>query len=314
MYSTCLIGCGYWGNNLYRNFQNSNSFRVTTIVDNNNLKLISIKRKNPTVKSYNNYKKAIKKSDVDLVVISTPTTTHFKISKYALENSKHVLIEKPICLSVKQVKILNKIAKRKKKLIFVDYPFLFSGSINYLKKVIDKNKFGKILEIESFREQGPLRKDNNVIWDLGVHDISILTFLLNKQPISIKTIKKKNLKGYPHDVAYINLKYKNGINVLIKNSWVSATKIRLIKIKFTNAIIYCDENEPMYKIKIYRNKSKKNWSQYDLIVPDIDLTEPLSKMVKYVFNSLKSRENKLFDNNFNEKVTSLLEKIDRNNV
>ena len=86
-------------------------------------------------------------------------------------------------------------------MIFVDYPFLFSGSIAYLKKVIDIKKYGKILEIESFREQAPLRKDNNVIWDLGVHDISILLFLLNQQPSSIKQLKKKNLKNYPHDVA-----------------------------------------------------------------------------------------------------------------
>ena len=138
MYSACLIGCGYWGNNLYRNFQNSDFFIVSKIVDTNNSILTSIKKKNPLVQTYKDYKKAIKEDNVDLVVVSTPTISHFKISKYALENSKHVLIEKPICLSLKQVKILNKIAKKNKKLIFVDYPFLFSGSISYLKKVIDK--------------------------------------------------------------------------------------------------------------------------------------------------------------------------------
>ena len=313
MYSACLIGCGYWGNNLYRNFQNSDLFIVSKIVDTNNSVLTSIKKKNPLVQTYKDYKKAIKEDNVDLVVVSTPTISHFKISKYALENSKHVLIEKPICLSLKQVKVLNKIARKNKKLIFVDYPFLFSGSIAYLKKVIDKKKYGKILEIESFREQAPLRKDNNVIWDLGVHDISILLFLLNQQPSAIKTIKKKNLKNYPHDVAYINLKYKNGVNVLIKNSWVSATKIRFIKIKFTKAIIYCDENEPMYKIKVYKNKSKNKWSQYDLVVPDIDLTEPLSTMVKYIYYSIKNNKNKIFNNNLNEKITSLLQNINKVN-
>ena len=115
MYSACLIGCGYWGNNLYRNFQNSDFFTVSKIVDTNNSVLTSIKKKNPLVKTYKDYEKAIKEDNVDLVVVSTPTITHFKISKFALENSKHVLIEKPICLSLKQVKVLNKIAKKPEK-------------------------------------------------------------------------------------------------------------------------------------------------------------------------------------------------------
>ena len=100
---------------------------------------------------------------------------------------------------------------------------------------------------------------------------------------------------------------------MIKNSWVSPTKIRLLKIKFQKAILYCDENESMYKIKIYTNKSKNNWDKYNVQVPDIDLTEPLSKMVKYIFNSIKNKKNKLFDNKFNEKITSVLEKINKNN-
>ena len=101
---------------------------------------------------------------------------------------------------------------------------------------------------------------------------------------------------------------------MIKNSWVSPTKIRLLKIKFQKAILYCDENESMYKIKIYTNKSKNNWDKYNVQVPDIDLTEPLSKMVKYIFNSIKNKKNKLFDNMLNEKITLLLEKINKNNA
>ena len=98
-------------------------------------------------------------------------------------------------MKTKEVKKLTKIAKSNKKMIFVDYPFLFSGTINFIKKIIIKNTYGKILEIESFREQAPVRNDANVIWDLGTHDVSILTYLLKKQPYKIKTIKQKNIKG-----------------------------------------------------------------------------------------------------------------------
>ena len=170
-----------------------------------------------------------------------------------------------------------------------------------------------MLDIESFREQAPIRQDANVIWDLGTHDISILTYLLGEMPYKIQTIKKKNLNHSLCDTAYINLKYKNNLNVLIKNSWISPTKIRLIKIKFERAILYSDENESLYKIMIYKNKSKKDWNKYNLVVPEVDLNEPLSKMVNYIYYAIKNNNNYLFKNNFNEKVTLLLEKINKIN-
>jgi len=314
MLSVSIIGYGYWGTKLARNFQNSSYFEILSIVDKKRNNLNNAKKNLPSIECYLDYKKAIKNNHLDLVIISTPTSSHFKIAKFALENSKHVLVEKPLCLSSKEAKELNKIAKLKNRMIFVDYPFLFSGTINYIKKIIDTKKYGKILQIESFREQAPVRKDVNVIWDLGTHDISILLFLLNIKPYSIHSIKKENIKQGMCDSVYINLKYKNDLNVLIKNSWISPTKIRLLKIKFQKAILYCDENESLYKIKIYKSKNKKNWTDYKLKVPEIDLTEPLAKMTTYIFNSINKKRNKLFEKNFNVNVTSFLEKINKNNV
>ena len=312
MLKVALIGYGYWGTKLARNFQNLESFNLVTIADKEPKNLLLAKKNYPLTKVFKNYKKAIKNNTIDLVIISSPTITHYKISKFALENSKHVLVEKPLSLSLKEVKKLNKIANNKKKLIFVDYPFLFSGTINFIKKIINKGTYGRILEIESFREQAPIRKDVNVIWDLCTHDISILTYLLKANPRSIHTIKKKNIKGPFCDTAYVNLKYPNNLNVLIKNSWISPTKIRLIKIKFEKAILYCDENESLYKIKIYKNKSNK-LINYNLKVPDIDLTEPLSKLASYIQKSIKNNSNKLFQSKFNERITYLLEKINKVN-
>ena len=312
MLKVALIGYGYWGTKLARNFQNLEFFNLVTIADKEPKNLLLAKKNYPLTKVFKNYKKAIKNNTIDLVIISSPTITHYKISKFALENSKHVLVEKPLSLSSKKVKELNKIANNKKKLIFVDYPFLFSGTINFIKKIINKGTYGRILEIESFREQAPIRKDVNVIWDLCTHDISILTYLLKANPRSIHTIKKKNIKGPFCDTAYVNLKYPNNLNVLIKNSWISPTKIRLIKIKFEKAILYCDENESLYKIKIYKNKSNK-LINYNLKVPDIDLTEPLSKLASYIQKSIKNNSNKLFQSKFNERITYLLEKINKVN-
>ena len=322
MLKIALIGYGYWGSKLARNFQNLETFKLISIADIKSKNLSLAKKNYPLAKTSNDYKSIIKNNIIDLVIISSPTTTHYKICKFALENYKHVLVEKPLSLSLKEVKKLTKIAKSKKKMIFVDYPFLFSGTINFIKKIINKSTYGKILEIESFREQAPIRKDVNVIWDLCTHDISILTYLLKENPYSINTIKKL-LNTSNHDEfkkvyitasggPFINLKYPNNLNVLIKNAWVSPTKIRLIKIKFEKAILYCDENESLYKIKIYKNKSNKSIN-YNMEIPDLDLTEPLSKLASYIHKSIKNNSNKLFQNKFNERITLLLEKINKNN-
>jgi len=312
MFNISIIGYGYWGKKLARNFQNSSYFNILSIIDKKKANLISAKKNLTNIECYSNYKSAIKNDLIDLVVISTPTSTHYNIAKFALENSKNILVEKPLSLSLKQVNNLNKISKSKDRMIFVDYPFLFSGTINYIKKIISQNKFGKILEIESFREQAPVRYDTNVVWDLTTHDVSILTYLLRKQPRLIQTIKNENIKKGLCDSIYVYLKYDKNLNVLIKNSWISPTKIRLIKIKFNKATLYCDENESLYKIKIYKKRDKNGWSDYSLEIPEIDLTEPLSKMTTYIYNSIKNKKNFLFAKDFNKKITTTLEKINKN--
>ena len=305
-FRVALIGFGYWGPKLARNINNSNMFKIDYIIDNSKKNLEKAKKDFPLSKLLNNHLN-LKKDDIDLVVISSPTKTHYKITKHFL-NFSHVLVEKPLSLNSKDIIELEKLAKKNNKLLFVDYPFLFSGSINFIKKIIKDKKYGKLLEIESFREQAPIRQDADVVWDLGVHDISILKHWLNQNPIKIKSIKYNTVKTSMKDTAYINLEYKNNLKVFIKNSWISPTKIRLIKLKFEKAIIYCDENEPIYKLKIY---TKKNSSSlvYKLDVPELDLSESLYNLIEYVGNSISRNKNLIFSKNFNLDITKVLEKI-----
>ncbi len=303
--NVCLIGYGYWGPKLARNFQNSNFFKLVSVSDKSQLNLLKAKKDFPFIKISMDYKKSIT-NNIDIVVIATPTNTHFQISKFALMMKKHILVEKPISLSEKEVQNLEKISKKNKKKIFVDYPFIFSGSINYIKKIIESNRFGKLNEIESYREQAPVRKDVNVVWDLAVHDLSILFYLLKSNPIKSKSLKINSAQSPKSDTAFINLTYKNKLNVFIKNTWISPIKIRLMKFKFKNAIIYCDENESMYKIKIFFKKTKQ--AKYSLEVPEIDLAEPLSRLVNYIYKNIKNNERNIFDN-MNINITKTLKKI-----
>lgn len=301
-----LIGYGYWGSKLARNIQNSNNFQIDYIIDNSKKNLDNAKKSFPLSKFYLDYKK-LDTSDVDLVVISTPTKSHYHLAEYFLKYT-NVLIEKPLSLKKKHVIKLEKTSHKYKRKLIVDYPFLFSGSIEYLNNIIKNKKYGKLLEIESFREQAPIRNDSDVVWDLGVHDISILRFLLNSNPIKIHSLKYNTVKTKQKDTAYINLEYKNDLKVFIKNSWISPLKIRIMKFKFEKAIIICDENEPIYKIRVFTRKNNKT-PNYKLELPEIDLSEPLFNLIQYVAKSIKTNSNSIFKNNFNLDITKVLEKI-----
>ena len=306
MFNVAIIGYGYWGPKLARNIQNSNNFKIKLIVDKSTKNLNKAKKDFPLCKLLKNYK-SIDYKKVNLVVISTPTITHYEIANFFLKKT-NVLIEKPLALSLAGVKKLENIAKKSKNKLFVDYPFIFSGSIRYMQRIIKQKKYGKLLEIESFREQAPIRKDANVVWDLGVHDISILRFILDLNPIKISSLKYNTIKTHQKDTAYINLIYKDNLRVFIKNSWVSPLKVRIIKFKFEKGFIICDENEPIYKLKVFTRKNSKS-ANYKLSLPEIDLSEPLFNLIEYIGNCLKFNKNPIFKNQFNIDITKVLEKI-----
>tara|TARA_B110000008_G_C16849492_1_gene516198 strand:- start:115 stop:1050 length:936 start_codon:yes stop_codon:yes gene_type:complete len=310
MINVCIIGYGYWGPNLCRNFSNANGYNLSTICDLNNKNLTKAKKNYPGVNIYKNFKDAIKFNKFDLVVLATPTSSHYSLAKYILKKSINLLVEKPLCLSVKHHLDLNNIAKKNNVKIFIDFPFIFSGSIKYVKNLIDKNKFGKLKSIESYREQAPVRKDTNVLWDLSIHDISIIKYLLGENKLNIIHTLKNKPKKFNYDKIQINLSNKKDLNIFIKNNWKSPTKIRLMKFFFEQATIYCDENETLYKIKIYKT-IKNKFNQHTLEVPKIDLSEPLSNLADYILKVLTKKKSIIFNDNFNISITKLMVLLDR---
>ena len=308
MISVCVIGYGYWGPNLCRNFSNADGFSLDAICDVNNKNLSLSKKNYPGIKVYKDFKKAIKENNFKLIVLATPTSTHFDLSKFILNNSINLLVEKPLCLSVKNHLSLNKIAIKNKVKIFIDYPFIFSGSIRYIKNAISKKKYGKLLSIESFREQAPVRKDTNVLWDLSIHDISIVNFILKISDFKIISLIKSKKNKNNYSKIWINLKSTDNVDIFIKNNWKSPTKIRLIKFIFENATVYCDENETLYKIKVYKSYKKK-FNQHSLEVPKIDLTEPLTNLAKYILKNINKKNHGTHDNKFNLSITKLMVRL-----
>ena len=310
MINVCIIGYGYWGPNLCRNFSNANGYNLSTICDLNKKNLAKAKKNYPGVKVYKNFKEAINLNKYELIVLATPTSTHYSLAKFILNKSINLLVEKPLCLSVKHHYDLNKIAVKNNVKIFIDFPFIFSGSIKYVKNIIYNKKFGELTSIESYREQAPVRIDTSVLWDLSIHDISIIKYLLGDNKLDIVSIFKNNSKKLNYNEIKINLSNKKGLNIFIKNNWKSPTKIRLMKFIFEQATIYCDENETLYKIKIYKS-IKNKFNQHTLEVPKIDLTEPLSNLANYILKVLTKKKNVSFSDNFNLSVTKLMVLLDK---
>ena len=227
-----------------------------------------------------------------------------------MNKSINLLVEKPLCLSIKHHNDLNRLAKENNVKIFIDFPFIFSGSINYVKNIIKNKKFGKLKSIESYREQAPIRTDTNVLWDLSIHDISIIEYLIGTNKFKITSTLKKDYKNKNYSEIQINLKDNKGLNIFIKNKWKSPTKIRLMKFIFEDATIYCDENETLYKIKIYKS-IKNKFNQFTLDVPKIDLTEPLTNLANYILKILSKKRKPTFTDNFNISITKLMVLLDK---
>ena len=307
-YNALIVGFGYWGPILARNFQSSIQFNIYSICDSNLTNLKKAKNIYPNSVYYNSYDKALNNKKIDIVIISAPTNTHYKIAKAALLKKKHVVCEKPLSLKINEVKYLIKLSKKNKRFLFVDYPFIYSESVSYIKKIITKKKLGKILIYESIREKAPYRKDTNVIWDLGIHDFAILQYLIKKIPskFEVNTYKTKN--KYKSDFANISLKYNNNFSAFIKLNWASPLKIRLIKIYFEKGMLIYDENEGIYKVSIY----KRSKHGFNLQFPLVNFNETLKLFVDNIAKTLVKPNFRNFDYNFSLDLTKTISKITKN--
>jgi len=308
IYNVLIVGFGYWGPILARNFQSSLQFNIHSICDTNSSNLKRAKNIYPNSQCYSSYEKALNNSEINIVIISTPTYTHYELAKKALEKKKHVLCEKPLSLNLLHVKNLTTLSKKNKKFLFTDYPFIYSESVSFIKKIILTKKLGKMLVYESIREKAPYRKDTNVIWDLGIHDFSILQYLLNKNPIKYNITTSKTKKKYKSDFAIINLYYKSKLSAFIKLNWASPIKIRLIKIYFEKGLLIYDENEGIYKVRIY----KKNKNGFNLQFPAVNYKETLKLFVDYIGTTLSKSNFKGFNYNFSINLTKTILKMTNN--
>jgi len=318
-----VIGYGYWGPNIVRNFSTTGSSRVVAVCDLKDDNLRKVENNFSGVRTTKNCDELIRSKDVDAVAIVTPVFTHYEIAKKALEEGKHVFVEKPFTYTVAQAEDLINLAQRKNLKIMVDHTFLFTGAVRKIKQLVDEGTLGKIFYFDSMRVNlGLFQHDVNVLWDLAPHDLAIMAYVLNEKPLSVVATGEAHVHHGMEDVAYLTIYFTNNVIAHINVNWLSPVKVRTTLIGGQKKMLVWDDIEPDEKIKIYdKGVEVKNASGvYDLLVsyrsgdmwaPKVDQLEALKLESNYFIECVSNGANPINDGAAGLQVVRMLEAADR---
>ena len=296
-----LIGIGYWGPNLLRNLNENKNFKVKYICDLNSKRLNEINVLDSEIKKTANFNDLLCDMSLDAIFIATPVNTHFQLAKSCLEANKNVFIEKPLSESKKKCKVLIDLAKKNSLVLFVDHTFLYTPAVIEMKNISQKKDFGNLIYYDSSRiNLGLIQEDINVLWDLAVHDISILNYLRNEKPTLVSCVGHKYISSKPETAAYLTIKYKSNFIAHINVNWLSPVKIRKTILGGSKKMIVYDDLEPSDKLKIYnkgidvikKEKSSINLIKYkvgDTIVPTLPIKEALSQAISDFYQAITKK-------------------------
>lgn len=293
-----IVGLGYWGPNLLRNFLTISDVEVIWICDTSKKQLEQQQNIFPHINVTSNIQDILSDSSIDLVVVATPLKTHFPLAKQVLMANKHVLVEKPFTHSSKEAMYLIDLAKKQNKQIFVGHTFVYSEPIKYLKGKIESDSLGKIYYFDSTRVNlGLLQSDTNVLWDLVPHDLSIILFLFKQKPLTVQAIGSSFLRKNVEELVHVFIELEDNISCHIMLSWLSPVKIRNIVIGGSKKMLSFNDIEPTEKIKIYDKgvSFKKNsvtpfspaYRSGEIKIPRIEQKEALHSELSHFIKCIK---------------------------
>ena len=252
MTNVAVVGCGYWGPNLIRNFHSLADCRVKAICDFNRERLDHFKQAYPNVTTTTNFDDIIGDPEVNAVAIATPVQTHFPLAMQSLKFGKHTFIEKPMAVSAEQCRQLIDLAAARSLTLMVGHTFIYTSPVRKIKEIIASGEIGEVLYISSRRlNLGLFQSDINVAWDLAPHDVSIILYVMDHDPVSVNCQGKAHLRPDIEDVTNMTINFTNGGIALIQSSWIDPRKVRETTIVGSKKMIVYDDNEPLEKLKIY---------------------------------------------------------------
>ena len=323
-----IVGYGYWGPNLVRNFMEVPDCRVVAVADKRAQQLARMSARYPTVQAYGDFSDLIASADVDLVVIATPVSTHFPLALAALRAGKHVLVEKPMTSSTEEGLILIEEAAKRKLVLAVDHTFVYTAAVRRIRDMVQKQELGDIYYYDSVRVNlGLFQHDVNVIWDLAVHDLSIMDFVLGETPNAVAATGMGHVAGEPENIAYLTMMFERNLIGHVHVNWLAPVKVRRTLIGGSQKMVVYDDIEPSEKIKVYdkgitvnASGTDKSTADYKMLVgyrsgdmyaPNLELTEALNVEAKHLIACIQRGETPITDGMAGLRVVRILEAASR---
>src|ERR1700726_2201378 len=316
-----VIGYGYWGPNIVRNFQGHEEAEVVAVCDKSPKSLARLRRAHPEVPVTSDQMEVLTSTQVDVVAVVTPVWTHFELAKLALENGKHVFVEKPFTCTAAQGEQLIELAERKNLKIMVDHTFLFTGAVKRIKQFVDDGTLGTLYYYDSTRVNlGLFQHDCNVIWDLAPHDLSIMDHLIMSKPEGIVATGANHLNGHA-DVAFLTIYYPNNLIAHINVNWLSPVKIRTTLLGGEKKMLVWNDLDADEKVKVYDKgvEIKNGESVHELLVsyrsgdmwsPNIEQIEALKVEASYFIDCIRNNKRPFNDGEAGLRIVRMLEAAD----
>jgi predicted dehydrogenase len=313
-----VVGYGYWGPNIVRNLRSLEGCQVVGICDQSPAARKRIQSAHPGVPVFSDSKELIESPDVDAVAVITPVWTHYEVAKAALQNGKHVFVEKPFTSNAKQAEELINLAEQKNLCIMVDHTFLFTGAVRRIHKLLQEGTLGNLYYYDSTRVNlGLFQHDCNVIWDLAPHDLSIMNHLLHKDAEAISATGQAHLNAH-EDIAFITAYFPDKMIAHVNVNWISPVKVRTTLIGGEKKMLVWNDLEADEKLKIYDKgvDVKSQEGVYNLLVsyrsgdmwaPQVEQVEALKLELGYFVDCVKKQEKPFNDGQAGLKVVRMLE-------
>jgi predicted dehydrogenase len=314
-----VIGYGYWGPNIVRNFFSAANCTVKAVADGRPERLAVLAKVFPSINGVKTADEVINDKEIDAVVVATPVFTHFALAKKAMQNGKHVLIEKPMTSTVAEAEELIELAAKKGLTLMADHTFLYTGAVQKMKELVDSGMVGTPRYFDSSRiNLGLFQPDVNVLWDLAPHDISILTYLITEAPVSINATGISHTHNNIENIAYMTVNYNSDFIAHFNCSWTSPVKVRQTLIGGDKKMIVFNDLEPSEKIRVYdtgynhtthvdKTTIMVDYRTGDVYIPKIQLSEALAGVANDFIQSIIQKKKPLANAELGMQVVKILE-------
>ena len=320
MFNVGVIGYGYWGPNLVRNFSSLNDARVVAVADLSRERLAQVSHLNPSIEVTTDFHEILSNPDIDAVAIATPVHTHYDLALQALRAGKHVWVEKPITERVDQAQQLIDEADRRGLLLHVDHTFIYTGAVRKMRELVVSGEIGDLYYYDSVRVNlGLFQSDVDVMWDLAVHDLSIMDYVLPSKVVAVSASGISHVQGKPTNIAYLTVFFEDSCLAHLHVNWLSPVKVRRTLLGGCRKMIVYDDLEPSEKLKIYdkgitlQSDSQNDYQQRiayrsgDMWAPQLDVTEALKVEAQQFVRSATEGEASPSDGHAGLRVLRILE-------